>query len=202
MRKEKFVRINTIEGYEDVKDCYWISNSDEDVVMNRDNRKMMKIGLDKYGYKRVGLMTKDEKKKMCRIHVLKAKAFLFGPNPLGYNVVRHLNDVKTDNGLINLAWGTASDNNLDCIRNGKFNYEAAVGSGKINGTKNGAKNGKKGAKKLSKPVRCIETGVIYPSCIEAERCTGISNASISHCCNGRYKTAGGFHFEFINREEI
>ena len=139
---------------------------------------------------------------MCRIHVLKAKAFLFGPNPLDYNVVRHLNDAKTDNRLINLAWGTASDNNLDCIRNGNFNYEAAVRGGKINGTKNGAKNGKRGAKKLSKPVRCIETGVIYLSCIEAERQTGIHNASISHCCNGKYKTAGGFHFEFINREEI
>ena len=29
MKEEKFVRVNTIEGYEDVKDCYWISNSDE-----------------------------------------------------------------------------------------------------------------------------------------------------------------------------
>ena len=33
--KEKWVRINTIEGYENIKDCYWISNADEDKIINR-----------------------------------------------------------------------------------------------------------------------------------------------------------------------
>ena len=207
-RKEKWVQINKIQGLEEIREWYWISNSDEDKVMNRNTGKILKIGFDKGGYKIVSLMTKDKKYKNCRVHVLKAKAFLFGPNPLGANIVRHLNDVKTDNRLENLAFGTQSDNMRDCIKNGNFNYEAAVRSGKKTGVKNFAKytakngkiNGAKNGKARSKPVRCIETGITYPSCIEAERCTGISNASISLCCNGKNKTAGGFRWEFVDKQ--
>lgn len=197
-RKEKWVQINKVYRYENVKDCYWISDSDEDKVMNRDTGKILKPGFDKDGYKMVSLRTKDRGKKTCYLHLMKAKAFLFGPNPLGYNVVRHLNDVKTNNALTNLAFGTRSDNNLDCIRNGNFNYKAAV--------KGLAKGAAKGsaitAKKLSKPVRCIETGEIFPSTREAGRRLGIHNAGISVCCNGRCKTFGGYHWEYINKEEV
>ena len=210
--KEKFVQINKIQGYENIKDCYWISNSDEDKIFNENIGKMMKISLDDKGYKRVNLMTIDGKYRTCRVHVLKAKAFLFSPNPLNYNVVRHLNDIKTDNRLENLAWGTVSDNVQDSIRNGHYNYEAAARGGKKTGVKNfakhtakngkinGAKNGKIAAKKLSKPVRCLETGIVYPSCIEAERQTGIHNGNISSCCNGKLKRAGGFRWEFVDKQ--
>ena len=169
--KEKFVRINTIEGYEEIKDCYWISNSNEDKIMNRSTGKIMKIKLNKDSYKRVNLMTIDGKQKHYKIHILKVKAFIFGPYPLGANVVRHLDDCKTNNALTNLAWGTQSDNMKDCIRNGNFSYL------------NVAKNGKRSSK---------------PSCIEAERQTGISH--ISACCRGVRHTAGGYHFEFVNKE--
>ena len=194
MRKEKFVQICRIQGYEDIKNCYWISNSDEDKIVNRNTGKILKVGLDTNGYKLICLRTIEGKKKTCRIHILKAKAFLFGPNPLGYNVVRHLNDVKTDNRLINLAWGSYSDNIKDSMRNGKFNYDAAKAAakgGKINGAKNG--------KKLSKPVRCIETGIIYISACEVERRMGIPNNNINYCCNGKRQTAGGFHWEYVDQ---
>ena len=195
-RKEKWVQINKIEGYEDIKDQYWISNSDEDVIINKDTRKQLKPWFDKDGYSIVGLMTNQGKIRCCKIHIIKAKAFIFGPIPLGYNVVRHLNDVKTDNRLINLAWGTQSDNMRDCVKNGNFNYEASAKNGKISGKKTGAKNGKR----TSKPVRCIETNIIYLSTHEASRKLGIRQSSISLCCNGKCKTAGGFHFEFVNKE--
>ena len=193
--KEKWVRINTIEGYEEIRDCYWISNNDEDIVVNKDTGKMKKIGFNKDGYKRVGLMTKNGKMKTCYLHLMKAKAFLFGPNPLGANVVRHLNDVKTDNRLTNLAWGTQSNNMKDCIRNGNFNYQAAA----KNVAKGAIKGGITSAKKTSKPVRCIETGIIYMSACEAERRMGIPNNNIKYCCNGKRQTAGGFHWEFVNQ---
>ena len=194
MRKEKLVQINKIQSYEDIRDCYWISNSDEDIIVNRSTNKRVKGWIDDHGYKRVRFQTINGKMKYCRIHVLKAKAFIFGPYPLGANVVRHLNDVKNDNRLENLTFGTQSDNIQDCMRNGNFSYLDAAKNGKINGKINGAKNGRK----RSKPVRCIETGIIYPSCIEAERQTGIHNANISHCCNGKLKRAGGYHWEFVN----
>ena len=77
------------------------------------------------------------------------------------------------------------------MRNGKFNYEAA------------AKNFAKGviiAKRSSKPVRCIETGKVYPSTREAGRSLGIPNNNISYCCRGKQHTAGGFHFEYIDQK--
>lgn len=50
------------------------------------------------------------------IHRLMAEAFI--PNPDNLPLVRHLNDVETDNRLENLAWGTWSDNSEDSVRNG------------------------------------------------------------------------------------
>lgn len=199
--KEKWVRINTIGGYEEIRDCYYLSNSNEDKIMNKDTGKILKINLNNKGcYKRIRLMTKDGKVRNYYLHVLKVKAFIYGPNPLDATLVRHLDDCKTNNALINLSWGTVSDNVQDCIRNGNFSYFNGAKNGKINGAKTGAKNGKKGAKKLSKPVKCVEIGIIYPSTKEAERQLGINQASISACCNGKQQTAGGYHFEFVNKE--
>ena len=205
--REKWVQINTIEWFEEIREWYWISNSDEDVIVNKDTGKQLKGSSDNKSYKIIRLRTIEGKIRTCKIHVLKAKAFLFGPIPLGANVVRHLNDVKIDNRLTNLAWGTRSDNMQDCIRNGHYNYEAAVRGAKIGGKKTGTKNlaiigkktGAKNGKRSSKPVRCLETRIIYPNAYEAERQLGIDRANISHCCNGRYKTAGGYHWEFVNQ---
>jgi hypothetical protein len=48
-----------------------------------------------------------------------------------------------------------------------------------------------------KPVRCIETGVIYNSLKKAEEKTGIHRNSISNCCKGKQKKAGNLHWEFV-----
>ena len=58
--REKWIRINTIEGYENVKDCYWISNADNK-IMNKDSGKMMKPCFDDYGYKAIRLRTIEKK---------------------------------------------------------------------------------------------------------------------------------------------
>lgn len=53
-------------------------------------------------------------------------------------------------------------------------------------------------KKCSKPVVCVETGIAYSSAKQAHIMTGIDLASICKCCKHqkRYKTAGGFHWEY------
>jgi len=51
------------------------------------------------------------------VHRLVAETFL-GPRPSNL-VTRHLNDVKADNKLDNLAYGTTADNVHDAIRNGR-----------------------------------------------------------------------------------
>ena len=50
-----------------------------------------------------------------------------------------------------------------------------------------------------KAVRCIETGVEYPSAIAASEATGINQASIAHACDGRQCIAGRFHWEFVDK---
>lgn len=52
------------------------------------------------------------------VHRLLGECFI--PNPNNYPLVRHLNDIRSDNRLVNLAWGTKSDNGYDAARNGKF----------------------------------------------------------------------------------
>ena len=49
-----------------------------------------------------------------------------------------------------------------------------------------------------KKVLCVETGEIFDSTCEAYRKTGISN--ISAACNGKLKTAGGYHWGYIQPE--
>lgn len=55
--------------------------------------------------------------KMHKVSKLVLEAFV-GPRPPG-NVVRHLNDESLDDRLVNLAWGTYSENAIDRTRNGR-----------------------------------------------------------------------------------
>ena len=62
--------------------------------------------------------------------------------------------------------------------------------------RNGRLKGKSNIKSVSQyslEGKFIKT---YPSVREAERQTGINNTSISACCNGKRKTAGGFIWIF------
>lgn len=52
--------------------------------------------------------------------------------------------------------------------------------------------------KMSKAVRCIETGEIFDATAEAERKTNIAHANIINNCNGKRKSAGKLHWEWVN----
>lgn len=51
-------------------------------------------------------------------------------------------------------------------------------------------------KDFSKKVLCVETGIIFSSIKDAHRKTGICH--ISQVCQGKRKTAGGYHWKFYN----
>ena len=68
--KEKWIQICQIQGYEEIKDCYWISNADEDKIVNKSTGKQLKSRLNEKGYKRVDLRTIDGKAKTCKIYVI------------------------------------------------------------------------------------------------------------------------------------
>ena len=55
----------------------------------------------------------------------------------------------------------------------------------------------KRSKSKYKSVQCVETGIIYESIKDAVLKTGIKY-NIGACCHGKYETAGGYHWKFIN----
>ena len=50
-----------------------------------------------------------------------------------------------------------------------------------------------------KPVVCVETGVVYPSQLAAEKATGFTG--IHKVCRGRQYTAGGYHWRYAEESE-
>ena len=49
----------------------------------------------------------------------------------------------------------------------------------------------------AKPVRCVETGDVYPSTHEVKRLFGYEQGNIAAACRGKYKQAYGFHWEYV-----
>lgn len=82
----------------------------------RQRGRVLSPGMDTRGYQFIGL-ARGGKATYHRVHRLMALAFL-GPEPYPGALVRHLNDVRSDNRIENLAWGTHSDNRNDSVRNG------------------------------------------------------------------------------------
>lgn len=52
-----------------------------------------------------------------------------------------------------------------------------------------------------KKVICVETQEVFGSVAEASRHTGVIATNISAVCKNRRRSAGGFHWEYINEDE-
>jgi hypothetical protein len=76
----------------------------------------MKLIPGKTGYLVTTLSYGAGVQKSWRVHVLVLLAFV-GPAPEGTEC-RHLNGIRTDNRLENLAWGTRAENVADMMRHG------------------------------------------------------------------------------------
>lgn len=72
-------------------------------------------------------------------------------------------------------------------RNEQFKIKLSKSKKKMVGDKN----------PKSKNVLCIETNKIYNGTREVERLLNICSSSISQCCNGKLKTAGGYHWKYV-----
>lgn len=70
--------------------------------------KIMKLRLDKNGYKNLGLYKDDGKQYFRRVCRLVAQAFI--PNPENKPQVNHMNGIKDDDRVENLEWCTNQEN--------------------------------------------------------------------------------------------
>ena len=162
-----------IEGYEGL---YKISNMGRVKSLNYNKtgkERILKAGKNNIGYLHVQLW-KDRKGKRYKIHRLVAQAFIqFVPQEGVMYEVDHRNTDRTDNRAINLYWVSRSQNMNNPITNSKIS-KPVLGINKINGL-------------------ILE----FPSIMEASRQTGIDPSSIAKCCNGKRKSAGGYHWQYL-----
>ena len=131
--------------------------------------RILKQHKDGKGYKRLWLC-KEGIQKNYKVHRLVAEAFL--PNVDNLPQVNHKDENKANNSVSNLEW---CNNQYNAPYNGRM---------------------EKIADKISKRVRCLETGIVYSSISQASRLTGISYSNIVMVCQGKYKQARGYHFEY------
>lgn len=132
--------------------------------------KMMKQSLSggRGGYPVVNLH-KNRVSSVRFVHTLVAEAFL--PNPNHYPTVNHIDGNKQNNSVSNLEWASFSRNNMHALQTG---LRSPRGNAIAQYTKDGV---------------LVKT---YKSACEAARENGFSRGMISHCLNGRAKTASGF----------
>lgn len=52
----------------------------------------------------------------------------------------------------------------------------------------------------SKSVKCIETGIVYNSILEASKATGVSRQTIHKCCEGITKNPKKYHWRYNNNK--
>lgn len=114
-----------IAGYEDryevsnhgrVRSLDWWIYRDDTPNPIRHHGRMLKPGVNSHGYHLVTL-SRGGKRDQRRVHRLVAEAFI-GPPPPGL-VVRHLDDMPSNNRVGNLAYGTVHENSIDAVENGR-----------------------------------------------------------------------------------
>lgn len=99
-------------------------------VRRKDSHYLLQLRIYKDGYREVALYARG-KLHFKRVHRLVALTFL-GKPPKGKPLVCHINDVKHDNHLRNLRYGSRKDNARDAIRNGR--YRRGETSGRVRAT--------------------------------------------------------------------
>jgi len=164
-----------IEGYPN----YQVSNLGR--VRNIKTHRILSAGYKKNGYQFVALFKGDGKPKYYLIHRLVAEAFIEVPQTYlykGYSKetldIDHVDFDRTNNFSTNLQWLTHKDN----IQKSKalcvvgYNHEKMI---------------------ITNQISKLDT--YYTDKYQK----GFQSQGICACCNGKYKQAYGFRWEYLNK---
>lgn len=155
-----------ITGYEGL---YQVSSDGE----IKNHKKIMKPADNGKGYKSI-LLCKNGRYKNFYVHRIVATEFV--PNPDRKPVVNHKNGKRDDNGMKNLEWVTASENEKHKYSSLGFIQKKAI---PVAGTKDGEEIG------------------MFPSMKHAERATGCGCKEIKLCCIGKIRQTKGIKWKYI-----
>lgn len=157
-----------VKGYEERYEI-----SDMGRIRRLSDGGLMRPAINQNGYQHV-VLSKNGKTKDFRVHRLVATHFI--ENKAGKRDVNHKNGIKTDNRAANLEWLTHSENELHKI------YTLGTPS-KLLGA--------------CRPVKCLNTGVVYRSISEAKRELGLPKSThIQEVCAGKLKQTKGLKWSY------
>lgn len=150
------------------------------------SKQLVHQWLDKDDYKIVALTNR----KLYRAHRIIALTFL--DNPDNYPVVNHINHNKQDNRVENLEWTTYSQNSIHSY----YDHNRDEGTQEWVQVVQplAAQASKRAVMQLDQLDNIIS---IFSSHREASDATGICRSSISQCCAGKRKTAGGYKWKYL-----
>lgn len=184
MHKHNYMEIwKDIKGYEGYYKVSTLGNIKRVVSKNRPKELIRKIVYKKNGYATVLLSVKQ---KVKLIHVHRAVANSFIPNPENKPQVNHKDLNKKNNNISNLEWMT--------------NLENMQHVNSIKKWSNNARSGKENARSI--PVIQLSIDGIkikeWVNMSQAALALGIGNGDICNVCKGNRKSAGGYKWEYLH----
>jgi hypothetical protein len=165
-------RVRSLDRILTVERLNWRDGTPQKLSYPRKGR-LLKTNPNMKGYPRVTLLANGP---TIVVHQLVLNAFV-GICPEGLQGL-HANDIKSDNRLSNLSWGTPSQNQLDAIKNDR----CLLGEEKPN------------AKLTDADIPTIRSRLKIEGCIAIAKDFGVSDTAIWNIKNGRsWKHVRGDH---------
>lgn len=184
-----------IKGYEGL---YQVSNFGRVKSLKRTIKgrkyqsKHLSIQKGKDGYERIMLYNSSGHKGMT-VHRLVALSFI--PNPNNKKCVNHKDGVKTNNKENNLEWVTHSENMKHAFTKG---LNAVSHENHINNIESSIETNRKPVSRTGGNKNKVK----YYSIAEASRKNKVNQSDITQVCKRKKKSAGGYYWSYINKEEF